>query len=163
VERRREARAELNESVRVTVLSDPPGNPIIGRATDVSGRGMSLVLAQPLPGGALVRIDQVDRMFLGEVVYSKSEEGVFRVGILVDQVLRQTHDLEMLRRALCGEGGAGVERDADVTMKETPHGSSFSRPETDGQPPSHRLSDEGESAQSGAEIARPLGRDGPLR
>jgi hypothetical protein len=118
VERRRESRIQINEYVRVTLLTDPPGNPIIGRALDLSGRGLSLVLAQSMPIGAPVRIDQADRLLLGEVVYCRSDHGAFRLGIEVDQALRQTSDLQALRRALQNQSNSEDGRNADVTMEE---------------------------------------------
>ena len=117
MERRREARIESNDYVRVTILSDPPGNPTIGRVLDLSGRGLSVILAQSLPIGVPVRIDQPDQLLLGEVVYCRAENGAFRAGIQVDQALRQTSDLVALRRAIQNPSDAEAQKDTDVTIK----------------------------------------------
>ncbi len=132
VERRQEARIQTEEEVQVTVLADPPGAQMTGRAVDLSGRGLSLILAQALPAGVAVRIDRRDRLLLGEVAYCVAEGGAFRLGIEVDQSLRQTRDLVALRCALQAEAGAK----ADATMKETPHEPRIYRPEAEAQDPS---------------------------
>ena len=120
MERRRESRIRIDEYVRVTVLTDPPGNPIIGKTVDLSGRGLSLVLPQSVPRGVPVRVDQSDRLLLGEIVYCFEEDGIFRIGIQVDQTLRQTADLQALRDAIQPPSESEAGRNADVTMKETP-------------------------------------------
>jgi hypothetical protein len=120
VERRRESRIQTESYVRVTVLADPPGNPIIGRILDLSGRGLSVTLAQSLPVGSLVRIDQPGLLLLGEVAYCQAENDVFRIGVQVDQALRQTADLELLRRAIHGHSDAKEGKEADVTIKVSP-------------------------------------------
>ena len=119
VERRREPRIRIDEYVRVTALTDPPGNPIIGKTVDLSGRGLSLVLPQSVPRGVPVRVDQSDRLLLGDIVYCLEDDGVFRVGIQVDQTLRHTADLQALRDAIQPPSESEVGRNADVTMKET--------------------------------------------
>lgn len=104
----------------MTPLTNPPGEPIVARAVDLSGRGLSLVLPQSLPRGIAVRVDQSDRLLLGDIVYCFEEEGVFRCGVQVDQTLRQTADLQALRDAIQSHTEAEVSRNADVTMEETP-------------------------------------------
>jgi hypothetical protein len=120
VERRQEQRIRIDEYVRVTLLTDPPGNPIIGKTVDLSGRGLSLILPQSVPRGVPVRVDQCDRLLLGDIVYCLEEDGAFRIGIQVDQALRQTADLEALRNAIQPPSETEARRNADVTMKETP-------------------------------------------
>jgi hypothetical protein len=127
VERRQEERFQTKEEVQVTRLGDARAVPLTGHAIDLSGRGLSLTLAEALPAGAAVRVDRPDRMMLGEVAYCVAEAGAFRIGIEVEQSLRQTRDLAALRRALHAEAGAN----ADGTMKKTPHDSRSLRPEAE--------------------------------
>ena len=53
----------------MTILSDPPGMPVGGQALNLSGRGLSLLLVEPIAPGTPVRVDQTDRLLLGDVVY----------------------------------------------------------------------------------------------
>ncbi len=111
----------------MTVLTDVPGIPLTGRALNLSGRGLSLILQQPLPVGAAVRIDQRDRLLLGEIAYCAAEAGTFRLGVQVDQSLRRTRDLAALRQALQAEAGV----DANATMKKKAHAPRTIRPEAE--------------------------------
>lgn len=120
MERRQESRIQNESYVRVTALSEPPGDPIIGRVLDLSGRGLSVVLAQSLPVGIPVRIDQPGLLLLGEVMNCQAGDNAFRLGIRVKQALRQTADLELLRRAIHGRSNREGVKDADVTIKVSP-------------------------------------------
>ncbi len=104
----------------MTVLADPPGNPIIGKVVDLSGRGLSVTLAQSLPVGVPVRIDQPGQLWLGETVYCQADKDVFRVGVKIDQALRHTKDLEALRRAIHGHSAPEGKKHADVTIEVSP-------------------------------------------
>jgi hypothetical protein len=53
-----------------------------------------------VPIGSAVRVDRGDRLLLGEVVHTSKDADIFRIGVQVEQYLRQTQDLEALRRAL---------------------------------------------------------------
>jgi hypothetical protein len=86
------------------VLTDPPGNPISRSRDGPFGRGLSIILPERVPVNSAVRVDEGNRLLLGEVVYCEAHENAFRIGVRVEQYLRHTQDLEALRRAIGGTG-----------------------------------------------------------
>jgi hypothetical protein len=100
VERRKEVRTATRETVLVTFLSRP-GNPTaFGSMIDLSGRGMRLVLDEPVASDTPLRIDAGDRLYLGEVAYCRQTESGWNVGVEIEQSFQDTRQLEMLRRSL---------------------------------------------------------------
>jgi c-di-GMP-binding flagellar brake protein YcgR len=79
-DRRSETRYAANQSAIVTNLTEA-NEPFHGTLTDISGRGMRLMVDRALPAGAAVRIDLSDAILLGEVCYSMQEGDAYIVGL----------------------------------------------------------------------------------
>jgi hypothetical protein len=99
VERRRERRTTVSKTVAV-VVTGRESAPLRGRMEDLSGRGMRLVLSEPVDIGAALRVECDDRWYLGEVIYCQSEQSSWMAGVEVDQCLQITPGIERLRRSL---------------------------------------------------------------
>ena len=102
MERRNELRVALDQAVRVTCL-DRNQHVLVGRAVNLSGRGIRVFLQVSLRAGEPVRIDIEDTLLLGEVCYCQPEDDGFVVGVEIDQALGSLRDLARLNRALLGE------------------------------------------------------------
>jgi fructosamine-3-kinase len=102
VERRREARIQIDEAVNITVLSNGGTRQVPGRMTELSRRGMRIAVSEMLPADTPLKVDAGDRFYLGEVAFCRQCQDHWEVGIKVDQYLRHTPQLEMLRRSLAG-------------------------------------------------------------
>lgn len=102
MERRSELRLALDQAVRITCL-DENRHVVVGRAVNLSGRGIRVLLPDGLRAGQPVRVDVDDTLLLGEVCYCEPGEKEFVVGIEIDQALGSLSDLARLNRALLGE------------------------------------------------------------
>jgi PilZ domain-containing protein len=159
VDQRRESRQPINQDVTVTVLSGTK-KIIQGKAVDLSGRGLRLVLPMHIPLDTALQIDIGDRSLLGEVAYSAGGPTEWQTGVEVAQALRHTAQLEQLNQCLTGgdlygRGDASDLRvarpvtvpasvlEADVTMKVIPHGNRETGAEEDRQPAAYRISAKG--------------------
>lgn len=140
MERRQEPRIETDQEVVVTVLNGQPMCAVQGRVVDLSGRGLRMILPARVELNAPLKIEFDDCLFLGEVAYCRDLVGQWLVGVDVQHSMVHLQDLERLRRSLME---LDMDRNADVTMKVSPHGSPEIRPEKDGQPPANRFSAKG--------------------
>jgi hypothetical protein len=104
VDRRQEARTQVDAQAAVTVLGGAKVEPLKARMTDLSGRGMRLMLPAPVSAGTAILIESGDTHFLGEVAYCGQMAGGWVVGVEVDQQFRDTVALQNLRRAVCETG-----------------------------------------------------------
>lgn len=78
--------------------------PIIdAHATQFSGRGLRLIVKQPMPVGAAVKIQGADWLMLGEVCYCHQERLNFVVGLQLKHSLTGLQDLEKLNRKFMSE------------------------------------------------------------
>jgi hypothetical protein len=112
MERRREHRGILDQSVKVTLLKaaksgsgDSPHQPIpqsfIAQTIDQSGRGMRLLVPYELVPGTTIKIETDDTLFLGEICYcNRVNEERFAAGIEVSQSLQMTTELRKLADAV---------------------------------------------------------------
>ena len=99
MERRREVRIRTDKPVEVTVLgSNQSSSP--AQAVEFSGHGLQLVLPQPLPVSAPVKIEGDDWMMLGEVCYCRQEGIHFVAGLKIDQTLENLQELADLNEHL---------------------------------------------------------------
>ena len=103
MERRRDVRVSLDQTVRVTALGRNR-HEMQGRAGDLSGRGIRILVPARLPAGDPVRIDLEDGLLLGEVCYCQSHDDGFMIGVHLDQALSGLAELTRLNRALLSEG-----------------------------------------------------------
>jgi PilZ domain len=99
MERRRDFRSKLNQAVRVTVLGRDRYQ-VHGKAADLSGRGIRILIPVPLPAGDPVRIDLDDTLLLGEVCYCEPEGRGFMIGVQLDQAINDVAALARLNVGL---------------------------------------------------------------
>ena len=65
---------------------------------------MRLAIDRPLPLDSAVRVQIGRSIFLGEVCYCRADSGGFAVGLMLDQVLQETIDLQPLIGAILPDG-----------------------------------------------------------
>ncbi len=95
--RRREPCIRSYETVQLTVLGDK-GYSIAGHAIQLSAHGMRLVLDEPIPVAATVKVAGIDWMSLGEVCYCIQERSHYAVGLRLDQALVGLEELAARNR-----------------------------------------------------------------
>jgi hypothetical protein len=76
---------------------------IAAHATQFSGRGLRLVLKQPVPTGTLVKVQSDDWLMLGEVCYCRKERLNFVAGLQLEHSLTGLQELEKLNRKFLSE------------------------------------------------------------
>lgn len=102
MERRTYIRVAVEQSVCVTSLRDR--HVVMGKAVDLSGRGMRILLPSRLPPGDPIRMELEDALLLGEICYCRPEGDGFLAGVQLDQVLSGMAGLALLNRALLNAG-----------------------------------------------------------
>jgi c-di-GMP-binding flagellar brake protein YcgR len=112
MERRREVRVVCDQTVRVTVLGRHRQE-MQGKAVDLSGRGMRIVLTDRIPPGDPVKIQLDDTLLLGEICYCRPNGRGYVVGIELDQALIGLADLARLNRALSDDASETSETRSD--------------------------------------------------
>ncbi|MCW5978095.1 MAG: PilZ domain-containing protein [Bryobacteraceae bacterium] len=108
MDRRKEPRIEAGGRVTVTLLTGHPMS-CAGQVVNFSGRGMRLVLEQPLPRNAPIRVDWNDSLLMGEVCYNAQQGDHYAVGVMLDQALLQASELMQLAEALGTAAAAATE------------------------------------------------------
>ena len=71
---------------------------------DISGSGLRLRVPMPVPGDSPVKIDGKNTLMLGQVCRCEPEEGAYTVAVQLSHTLSSLMELELLNRALIGEG-----------------------------------------------------------
>jgi hypothetical protein len=104
MERRKEPRLYVSQPVTVTLIEGRVRRLIEACVLDISNSGLQLRLPTPLPCGAAIEIEGEDALAVGEVCRCEPEKGAYRVGVKVSQTLSSLMELELLNRALIGEG-----------------------------------------------------------
>jgi hypothetical protein len=97
MERRREPRIACYQTAWLTLLTTDDRAPIGGRAIQISGHGMRVILDEPIPVGAPVSIETGDWLALGEVCYCGLEYAHFAVGLQLEEFLPGLQELEVTR------------------------------------------------------------------
>jgi hypothetical protein len=101
MERRQHERFRVQFEVRVTKL-DEQKQAVLGRVTDASNSGLSIVLPLALAPRDLVQLEMADSVLYAHVIHSVSEGSApdeeFRIGVEVEQVLLGTTELASLLR-----------------------------------------------------------------
>jgi hypothetical protein len=105
MERRSERRYQHQRPVTVTVLGDNKLT-VTAAMSNLSGKGMQLATAVPLPYNAAVQVYWDDVLALGEVVYCRRTDLGYTTGVELEQALTNLEELTRLSRAL--EGGAAL-------------------------------------------------------
>jgi PilZ domain len=100
MERRQHERFRVQFEVRVTRL-DEEKQAVLGRVTDASNSGLSIVLPLDLAPRDLVQLEMADSVLYAHVIHCASEgsgaEGAeFRIGVEVERVLLGTTELASL-------------------------------------------------------------------
>jgi PilZ domain len=104
VERRKESRLKAKQPVTLMVLGAKGSHLIEACVLDMSGSGLQLRVPAPVPCGTAVKIDGKSTLMLGEVCRCEPEEGAYTVGVQLSHTLSSLMELELLNRALIGEG-----------------------------------------------------------
>jgi hypothetical protein len=121
VERPKQPRLKVGESVMLIALGAPGSRPIEACVVDMSSTSVQVRVPAPLPCDTLVKIDGENELVLGEVRYCEPERGAYRVGIQLTTALPSLMELELLNRALTGEGlAAKVESPAGLSEEKRP-------------------------------------------
>lgn len=92
---RAESRIPFHQAVRLTVLGDAPAVSD-GFVSNLSGRGMRVVLDHPVPLNSAVQVDLEDSLILGEVCYCHPANGEWAVGLEIQQSLSDLRSLRNL-------------------------------------------------------------------
>jgi hypothetical protein len=95
-------RVPADTEVRIKNLTQPDQS-ATGWILDVSESGMAVLLRLQLASGDMVQIDIADCELFGHVIYVREENGAYRTGIDVEQVLLGRSDLTRLVQALSRE------------------------------------------------------------
>ena len=109
MERRRDVRVSLDQTVRVTALGKNRQQ-IQGKAVDLSGRGIRITVPARVPPGAAVKIELDDALLLGEICYCRPCDRGFMIGVEIDQALHGLADLARLNQTLLNDGDSASDR-----------------------------------------------------
>ncbi len=101
MERRNEPRVITDQAVRVTILGNYRYE-VQGKAVDLSGHGMRIVVPHRVAPGDPVKIELDDAMVFGEICYCCPNGRGFMVGVQLDQALQGLAELTRLKYALLG-------------------------------------------------------------
>ena len=101
MERRQHERFRVQFEVRVTKLDDERQQAVLGRVTEASNSGLSIVLPLALSPQDLVKLEMADSVLYAHVIHSSleesnPEEAEFRIGVEVERVLLGTTELASL-------------------------------------------------------------------
>jgi hypothetical protein len=83
---RSEVRYPTDQTVEVVVFGSPDWR-LPGRVHDASGRGVGLLLGQPLANGATLRVNLDDGFLLGEVIYCREQAEGWYAGVKLEHAL----------------------------------------------------------------------------
>jgi hypothetical protein len=117
---RREVRIQVNQSVTITIFGEPD-IVISARVRNISGKGIGLELQNPVPPGAVLKVELPDALLLGEVIYCRKDEASHYAGV-------------ELEHSLCGLGELSRMVDAfDAAMATVESGSQRTHPVIEGR------------------------------
>jgi hypothetical protein len=83
---RRDYRFAVDEPVIVTILGEQDIRQT-GTVSDASGRGLGLVMECPVPSGTALKIHIDDSILLGEVMYCRSTDRGYFIGVQLFEML----------------------------------------------------------------------------
>lgn len=115
MERRNQARFQIDQDVEITLLGDRPRS-LPGKLVNLSGRGLGLRVRDALPLGGAVKIEADDNLYVGEVVYCRPASPGFEVGIALEQALYNLTQLRALNDQLLGVAEPSVDRRKTPTV-----------------------------------------------
>jgi PilZ domain len=100
MERRLHQRNQVHFEAKVTSLTSR-AHSSMGRVSDLSQSGISVVLPLQLVPGESVQLEMADSVITGRVIYSNPENSTFRAGIEVQKVdLGASSLADLLQRTL---------------------------------------------------------------
>ena len=99
MDRRREPRFESGRRIETHILGRDPAV-VTARIDNISGRGMRLLLDRPVAADTAVMLKTESASFLAEVCYCEPVPAGYAIGLVLDQVLYQSAELQALCRAL---------------------------------------------------------------
>jgi len=100
MERRIEARIEIDQTVTVTVLGMPDSAPFQAVALEMSSRGMGIQSPIAVPYQAAVKVQVGDLILLGEVIRVQVSNGVHMLALKLRHSIDLAGDLNRLNDAL---------------------------------------------------------------
>ena len=86
LDQRQSERQDLRHWALVTTV-ETPARVLRSEIRNVSSGGTQILLGEPLPAFALVKIEYDDNLLLGEVVYCRQEEFGYLVGLRIEHAL----------------------------------------------------------------------------
>lgn len=108
MDERHEPRFIADQPIKVTILGSPETQHA-ARICNVSGRGLLIEFSSEVAFGAPLKIEVDDAILLGEVVYCRAEDGVYLIGVELDQVLCGLTALDQLLQAFATGEASGNE------------------------------------------------------
>jgi hypothetical protein len=108
MQQRRDERIQADQTVEITVFG-PPDIRLPARIINVSGRGIGLEIEGPIAIGSALKIVLEDAILLGEVIYCRSQNEGWYLGIELEQALRGLGELAASLSAF-SEPRSGPER-----------------------------------------------------
>lgn len=99
---RTETRVPVQRPVKLTVLGDEPQE-YQALLSNVSGRGLRVLVDAPVPLDSAVRVDLEDSIILGEVCYCEPFGGQWALGLEMEQALSDLRGLCRLVERLLQE------------------------------------------------------------
>lgn len=110
MDRRQSPRLPANLPAKLTLLSedtDPsPGIPCDVTVAEISGNGARVWTPQPLPIGAVVKLELEDDLYLGEVRHCSPTDHGFQAGLHLDCALASLSGIRALMLALLDPGAS---------------------------------------------------------
>ena len=114
MERRNKIRFEIHQPILARVIgngADVPDQTISGTLDNISGSGLRIFTAEPIPAGAAIQIDLPDAMVLAEVRYSvlaephplRPDEKRYAIGLVMQQVLNNMGQLAHMIDGIMGQ------------------------------------------------------------
>jgi hypothetical protein len=99
---RRELRFPVDQPVEVVVLG-PSDVHFPCRVRNASGRGIGLEVPEPLATGMALRINLVDTILLGEVIYCRAQDGGWYAGVELEHAIYGLAELANATRGFVEE------------------------------------------------------------
>jgi hypothetical protein len=100
MERRQHERFRVQYEARITKL-DENRQAVLGRVTDASSSGLSILLPLTTQPQDLLQLEIADSVLYAHVIHSTPEGPEFRIGVEVEQVLLGTTELAgLLKKTL---------------------------------------------------------------
>jgi hypothetical protein len=102
VERRRDERVEVDCQASLFLLPEEAGS-IPARIVEISSSGLRIEIGSPLKLGTLVRVDHLDSLNLGEVVWCSRGTVLYSVGIRIEHSLLNLMRIQSQARDFLGD------------------------------------------------------------